>query len=120
MDEAEEAAVWDEYEEVVLGDEGDGEEGEEKDGKDGAGGGIGAEDRRLIKEVRRRRIGMICGHGARRIGMICGHGARRISMICGHGARRIGMICGMEMHHVHTPHWSIYVCVLLVCGGIPI
>ena len=98
MDEAEEAAVWDEYEEVVLGDEGDGEEGEEKDGKDGAGGGIGAEDRRLIKEVRRRRI----------------------SMICGHGARRIGMICGMEMHHVDTPHWSIYVCVLLVCGGIPI
>ena len=74
MDEAEEAAVWDEYEEVVLGDEGDGEEGEEKDGKDGAGGGIGAEDRRLIKEVRRRRISMICGHGARRIGMICGHG----------------------------------------------
>jgi hypothetical protein len=64
MDEAEEAAVWDEYEGVVLGDEGDGKEGEEKDG---AGGGIGPEDRRLIQEVRRRRIGMICGPGMQHV-----------------------------------------------------
>jgi hypothetical protein len=62
MDEAEEAAVWDEYEGVVLGDEGDGKEGEEKDGE-----GPSAEDRRLIKEVRRRRIGMICGLGMQHV-----------------------------------------------------